>query len=81
MLELDVQVQRNVRPVHFVASLVGTCEFLLNFDSQTTVFLTILELVHLEEVLLLGLNYYECTYLDLLDQILNLVGLFGQVLD
>lgn len=47
MLQLDVQVQRHIRPVNPVASLVGTLEALLDLSGEPPVFLAIFEAVKL----------------------------------
>lgn len=45
VFQLDVQVERDVAAVEFVAVLVGTGEGFGDFDCQATVFLSVLYLV------------------------------------
>ena len=52
MLELDVQVETDVRPVNLVAPVVGAGEVLLDLDCQPPVFLAVLHLEELHVLLL-----------------------------
>lgn len=47
-----MQVQRDVRPVHLVAPIVGTGKILLDFYGQPAILLTVLQLVELEVLVL-----------------------------
>jgi hypothetical protein len=52
VLEFDVQIERYIRSVHLVASLIGTGKVLLDFYGQTAVLLAVLHFVQLEVLVL-----------------------------
>lgn len=41
MLDLDVEVQGDIRAIELIAFVIGTLEFLLNFDCQPSIFLSV----------------------------------------
>ena len=56
MFQFDVQIERNIRAIDLVAPIVGTGEVFLDFNSQSSVFLPVFELIQLEILFLKSLD-------------------------
>lgn len=56
MFEFDMQVQRDIRSVDFVAPLVRAREIFLYLYSQPSILFTILKLIQFEVFILQALN-------------------------
>lgn len=56
MFEFDMEVERHVRAVDFVASVVGASKIFLYLDCQPSILLAILQLVQFEVFVLQTLN-------------------------
>lgn len=55
MFEFDVEVERDVRAVYFVAAFVGAGEVFLYFDCESSILFPVLELVEFGVTFLEGL--------------------------
>jgi len=64
VFKFDVEIQGNIRPIYFIASLIWACEILFDLDSQSSIFLPIFQLVEFKIFLLKSLNVVFDTYKD-----------------
>ena len=62
MLELYVQVETDVRPIHFIAAIIGTRKILLNLNSQAPILFAVLHFVQLHVLVLQLLSGSGGTY-------------------
>ncbi len=52
MLKFNMEIERDVRAVDLVASVIGTGEILFDFNGQESIFLAVLEFVKFEVLFL-----------------------------